>query len=153
MERLTKRDKTGDAVILALSDMTADLYTGLGDNEQFLTDALNKLAAYEDAEEQGRLVVLPCKVGDRIYKAVKTWGTVPICCPCGEYGGMRKCSCLKEEGNTAECVSKMETDADGFTNCVISLMFDYEMLPDFGKTVFLSREEAEKALEGMGNNG
>lgn len=26
-----------------------------------------KLAAYEDLEEQGRLVVLPCKVGDKVY--------------------------------------------------------------------------------------
>lgn len=30
--------------------------------------ALEKLAAYEDAEEQGRLVILPCKVGDMVYR-------------------------------------------------------------------------------------
>lgn len=30
-------------------------------------EALEKLADYEDAEEQGRLVMLPCKVGDTIY--------------------------------------------------------------------------------------
>lgn len=29
--------------------------------------ALDKLAAYEDAEEQGRHVKLPCKVGDTVY--------------------------------------------------------------------------------------
>ena len=29
--------------------------------------ALEKLAAYEDAEEQGLLVRLPCKVGDTFY--------------------------------------------------------------------------------------
>lgn len=29
-------------------------------------DAVNKLADYEDAEEQGRLVILPCKVGDMV---------------------------------------------------------------------------------------
>ena len=28
---------------------------------------IDKLAAYEDAEEQGRLVILPCKVGDTVY--------------------------------------------------------------------------------------
>lgn len=32
---------------------------------------LNRLADYEDAEEQGRLVILPCKEGDTIYKIVK----------------------------------------------------------------------------------
>lgn len=29
-------------------------------------EALQKLAAYEDAEEQGRLVMLPCAVGDKV---------------------------------------------------------------------------------------
>lgn len=31
-------------------------------------EAWSKLAAYEDAEEQGLLLRLPCKVGDTIYK-------------------------------------------------------------------------------------
>ena len=30
--------------------------------------AMEKLADYEDAEEQGRLVILPCKIGDTIYE-------------------------------------------------------------------------------------
>lgn len=30
-------------------------------------DAVDKLATYEDAEEQGRLVILPCKVGDIVW--------------------------------------------------------------------------------------
>lgn len=32
-----------------------------------LEDICAKLATYEDAEEQGRLVVLPCKVGDMVF--------------------------------------------------------------------------------------
>ena len=32
--------------------------------------ALKKLAAYEDAEEQGRLVILPCKVGTPVWSSV-----------------------------------------------------------------------------------
>lgn len=31
-------------------------------------DLLNRLAHYEDLAEQGRLVELPCKIGDTIYK-------------------------------------------------------------------------------------
>lgn len=30
--------------------------------------AMEKLADYEDAEEQGRLVILPCKIGDTLYE-------------------------------------------------------------------------------------
>ena len=35
-----------------------------------------KLAQYEDAEEQGRLLVLPCKVVDKVYRlwpCVEKW--------------------------------------------------------------------------------
>ena len=32
-----------------------------------LEELYNKLAEYEDAEEEGRLVELPCKVGDTVY--------------------------------------------------------------------------------------
>ena len=33
-------------------------------------DVLNKLAHYEDLEEQGRLIELPCAVGDTVYEVV-----------------------------------------------------------------------------------
>lgn len=33
----------------------------------YIKDALEKLADYEDLEEQGRLIILPCKVGDTVY--------------------------------------------------------------------------------------
>lgn len=36
--------------------------------------AINKLGEYEDAEEQGRLIVLPCKEGDTVYKIKKFCG-------------------------------------------------------------------------------
>ena len=32
-----------------------------------MTDAINRLAEYEDLEEQGLLVRLPCKVGDKVW--------------------------------------------------------------------------------------
>lgn len=33
----------------------------------YISNALEKLAEYEDLEEQGRLLKLPCKVGDTVY--------------------------------------------------------------------------------------
>ena len=32
---------------------------------------LRRLAEYEDAEEQGRLISLPCKVGDTVYHVIQ----------------------------------------------------------------------------------
>lgn len=37
-------------------------------NECPVGEAFNKLAHYEDMEEQGRLIELPCAVGDTIYE-------------------------------------------------------------------------------------
>mgnify|MGYP004518047283 CR=1 FL=1 len=40
-----------------------------------LADWLEELQRYKDLEEQGRLVVLPCKVGDTVYEILEE--TVP----------------------------------------------------------------------------
>lgn len=49
MDRLTERDEYGNADIIALSDIMPELYANLSFSEtNALTDALNRLAAYED---------------------------------------------------------------------------------------------------------
>ena len=54
MERLTKRDEFGNADIIGVDSM--DLQQNLGFEEfNKVTDALNKLAEYEELEEQGIL--------------------------------------------------------------------------------------------------
>lgn len=68
MTRLTERDEFGNADIIALSDVMPELYAELSFSEtNALTDALNKLGRYEDAEEKGLLVNSPCKVGDTVW--------------------------------------------------------------------------------------
>lgn len=53
MARLTSRDEHGNAEIIALEDITPQLYEGLSIGEtNALTAALNKLADYEDADEK-----------------------------------------------------------------------------------------------------
>ena len=101
----------------------------------------NKLAAYEDAEEQGMLIRLPCKVGETVYE---------ICNDCTY-------SCMGEE----EYENCTEWEYEDCTECPHSKMNIHEQvfvtveiivynMDKFGKTVFLTREEAEKALERMG---
>lgn len=36
-----------------------------------IREICNKLADYEDLDEQGRLIKLPCKVGDTVYHVVQ----------------------------------------------------------------------------------
>ena len=62
MERLTYRTAKGEA---------------MGDNSiADIGDILGKLAEYEDLEEQGLLLRLPCKVGDTVYRYVEKKGCV-----------------------------------------------------------------------------
>ena len=61
MERLTKIN----GKYIEYSD---ENYNNSIDNRTMLEKCLRKLAEYEDLEEQGLLLRLPCKIGDIIYE-------------------------------------------------------------------------------------
>ncbi len=65
MERLTF--KAGG--FNAFNDKKLSTYGGMQKDGSviYIGDVANKLAEYEDLEEQGLLLKLPCKVGDTIY--------------------------------------------------------------------------------------
>lgn len=112
-------------------------------------EALDRLAAYEDAgpidrlmelaeaDKDGRLVVLPCKVGDTLW--VTGRDNVPRKMSLEAPDIRTVCT---DEDNL--CMSTCNRKPDGF--CAYRLRNDGA---DIGKTVFLTREEAEKALEAM----
>ena len=60
MERLT--EWKDDRKLLAKTKFSGDYGSA---------NVLNRLAEYEDLEEQGRLISLPCKVGDTVYHVVQ----------------------------------------------------------------------------------
>lgn len=78
------------------------------------------------ADKDGRLVVLPCKVGDTV------WIT----------GSVRRL--YSEKVRTFFCGNPSSVQMIRTTGCDIPIH-------EFGKTVFLTREEAEKALEAKQN--
>ena len=98
------------------------------------TDRLLELAK---ADEDGRLVVLPCKVGDTVW--VTGRDNVPREMELEAPDIRAVCT---DEDNL--CMSTCNRKPDGF--CAYRLRNDGA---DIGKTVFLTREEAEKALEAM----
>lgn len=103
-----------------------------------IIDALIRLAEYEDAEEQGLLVRLPCKLGDTVYRVIR-----------GKKG----------RGHIAPATVSGLHLGDTTRNRRYQKEYEYLVLrvdggfcahvnkKDIGKTVFLTREEAEKALE------
>ena len=93
-------------------------------------DRIRELA---EADKDGRCVVLPCKVGDTVWIV----------------GAVRKLYSAKVRTFFCGHPSAVRGDDDGghihmirTTECDIPMQ-------EFGKTVFLSREEAEKALQEM----
>lgn len=89
------------------------------------TDDDDRLRELAEADKDGRVVVLPCKVGDVVY---------------GFYG----------EKTILPMVAKwIETNTDGWCIAVqyVPMAPRFYRFSDFGKTVFLTRKEAEAALE------
>ena len=96
--------------------------------------AIEKLAAYEDAEEQGLLIRLHCKKGDTVYfiKAFFTIAKFPI-----EAKVTSICGLDFDNNVIYSAITK-----DG---CRIR-KFDSS---DIGKTIFITKEQAWEALKKM----
>jgi hypothetical protein len=73
MERLTFRTELGVSIDKEEDCPTCSICWDCDNPPRkclYINDALEKLADYEDLEEQGRLLKLPCKMGDTLYKLV-----------------------------------------------------------------------------------
>lgn len=136
MERLTERERNVDGTGVAKEEITDGLL------KPFADKILTKLAVYEDLEEQGLLVRLPANKNAEIYLISSRW---TICSKCGSRFDEYSCS-----GCEYECDSKKEYYVR--PTCLSSINVSF-YANQFGKTVFLTREEAEKKLEKMKKNG
>ena len=112
-------------------------------------DRLEKLA---EADRDGRLVVPPCKAGDTVWAAS---GKI-IKCEIEEMylcdgGGIEYLVTFDCDG--ADCkgcpFNRWEQDCSGERYCECEYGCSSFKDSDIGKTVFLTREEAAKALEAM----
>ena len=93
---------------------------------------INRLRKFAEADRDGRMVVLPCKVGDTIYFA-RAHPILRYKVTGYEMG----------EASISQVRSKHVDKETGLT-------FNFTFRPgSIGKTVFLSRKEAEKALQEM----
>lgn len=111
----------------ALQKDWSDLCTVIGE-----CGGIDRLRELAEADKAGRLVVLPCKVGDTV------WIT----------GSVRRL--YSEKVRTFFCgnPSYSRGMADNGVEMIRTTGCDIP-IHEFGKTVFLAREEAEKALEAM----
>ncbi len=92
--------------------------------------SFRRLAELLTADKDGRLVVLPCKVGDKIYRIQKYFNDAT----------------LQSEIKVKACVVGSVSVDSMMTDDMVFLPFDR-----IGKTAFLTHEEAEAALEAKRN--
>lgn len=136
MERLTERyvpnnEKKGIAGIKVFeSENKIPLVKVL--SGEYLYPAIEKLATYEDLEEQGLLLRLLCKVGDTAFRINEGAKNPIIELTVTQINIIRKSYNLEV------------VDKDGG-----ELMY---FKSEIGNSIFLTREEAEKKLEEMKKN-
>lgn len=92
-----------------------------------INEAIKKLAHYEDIEEQGRMIELPCAVGDILYGS-------------NEEFVIKEISYWEDDCDLYSLNIKIEDWKENFE------IIDPE---DIGKTVFRTKEEAEAKLAEM----
>lgn len=122
MERLTEKHFAEKGYYLKCSEMCEEMNCSFCEHG---SDALDKLGEYEDAEEHGLLVRLPCKVGDTVY--------------------------VVENGDITEEDIVHEMNYGRTSSGDLKMLFLCEMGVAFygeevGKTIFLTREEVDAAL-------
>lgn len=136
MDRLTERFENGQVGVAGCGKNCKYSYKYCENAEErcpVFNEIYEKLAAYEDAEEQGLLLRLPCKVGDKLYRITPY---------------------VKEQIITTHV---LQMNIKQFFNEKIIVRIDVMdkmgescyFLDDIGKNVFLSREEAEAKLKEM----
>lgn len=121
-------------------------YDGVSD-ETTIRQAIIKLAAYEDAEEQGRIIVTPCKVGDTVYVRADTWGNT-----------WNYKTVLYDKYLVGEILSITKTKKQTLMKIQVEHNVQWKRerrrytVNAIGITVFLTREAAEAALTANNNS-
>lgn len=101
--------------------------------------AIDKLAEYEDLEEQGRLLKFPCKVGDMVWD-------IDFGRPCSyEVTGFSFGSLNDDDWEEEKVLGQVVVY---YTNSNGSITGTFAV-SEIGKTVFLTRQEAEDKLAEM----
>ena len=128
MERLTKRNEADTAYYYpnCFKECGGLGYSSKCDNCGFRDKVCDKLGEYEDLEDNGLMLRLPCPIGTTVYNT--TWW-----------------DCVQE---------KVKVDGKTFYRTVhkhkvSKSTFSLLDICDFGKTVFLTKAEAEQKLKEM----
>lgn len=124
MERLTKQWGKNNCNCVATKLDYGELEDVDENSFAELDKIIRKLAEYENLEEQGLLIKLPCKIGDNVYYIDDKYYQ---CYNCPNY-------------NNVDC------DEVPCPQTVKPIKFDYKMIPYIGTGYYITVEEAETEM-------
>ena len=139
MERLTKITEIGNAYFpKCFEEPCCGMGKCIDNNCNLVNEVCKKLAEYETLEEQGLLVRLPVATGTNVYVV----GSFLDCIYDYEH-----CEATQKW----KCEEYVQCEYEKKKYYVKEIKFTSIMKNSIGKSIFLTREEAEKKLEEMKN--
>lgn len=145
MERLTYRTELGVSIDKNEDCPTCSICWNCDISPRkckYISDVLKKLADYEDLEEQNRLIILPCKVGDTVYVVTSPFNVFDDI----EYDENMKDE-VYESYVSSTTFYKSGEQYRIYAKATNHFIGAYFRECDFGKTVFLTKSAAEEKLK------
>lgn len=109
------------------------------DLETLNNTPISRLVELAEADKDGRVVVLPCQVGDTVYTIEHIFDI--------DNGVCDEICARKVIGHGGNNLNQLWLVGSG------GICNAYIFVSEFGKTVFLTREEAERAIQEMEGKG
>lgn len=128
----------------SIDDDIKTIYRERAKEHEQLANWLEELKSYKEAEEHGLFVRLPCKVGDTVWVVTSPINVFGY----DEYDGDAEYEVYES------FLSSVSYYASGeqfriYAKVTNSFIVAYFRECDFGESIFLTREEADKKLEEM----
>lgn len=145
--RKMARDLYGRLKAYEDTGWTPEMLRKMGENAGHLWDfaqaaenmTVGRLKELAEADKDGRVVVLPCKVGDTVYMIEHIFDI--------DNGVCDEICARKVIGHGGNNLNQLWLVGSG------GICNAYIFVSEFGKTVFLTREEAERAIQEMEGKG
>lgn len=157
MDRFTTKENAKPELISCVYCLEhSNCYSNMSCPEIY--NALSKLRYYENLEEQGKLAVLPCKIGDTVYQPSYKFTKCSACDYEPRYAHDSECECCEAECDSV-CnpyihvgkVVEMRINELSKGEVTVRVRFTEKFDSSYytiGESIFLSKEEAEVVLRG-----
>ncbi|MGN0998673.1 MAG: hypothetical protein ACI4PO_03900 [Faecousia sp.] len=151
---MSKTNYTVEAMVSEANDCFERVFDECADREELVDfkklGSIDHIRELVQAKKDGRLVVLPCKVGDTVYEICNNTDACKECDSYSTFYGMDNlCDAVDGEERYNPRIADRPICEKQFMEAMeltASIDYIFNHRKDFGKTVFLTRAEAEAAI-------